>query len=54
MDELTVYMNEIRNEAEYLDSAERLKTIYKEIVRLIVKKEEYEKLIDDYLRNKNS
>ena len=42
----------IRNENEYISAKQDLKTIYKEILRLVIKKEEYEERIDEYLNNK--
>ena len=41
----------IRNEAEYKDASARLKSIYREILKLVIKKEEYEEQISEYLKN---
>jgi hypothetical protein len=46
-------MNKIQDEHEYISAKEDLKTIYKEILRLVIKKEEYEERIEEYL-NKNT
>ena len=40
----------IRNETEYNDASARLKVIYREIMKLLIKKEEYEEQIDEYLK----
>ena len=48
------FMDKINNEDEYLASAKKLKKIHQEIIRLIIKKEEYEIMIDEYLRSKKS
>ena len=40
----------IRNESEYNDASARLKVIYREIMKLVIKKEEYEEQIDEYLK----
>ena len=42
----------IRNETEYNDVSAKLKLIYREIIKLVIKKEEYEEQIDEYLREK--
>ena len=42
----------IRNETEYKDACARLKAIYREIMKLLIKKEGYEEQIDAYLKNK--
>lgn len=44
----------IRNESEYKDASARLKTIYREIMKLVIKKEEYEEQINEYLKHKSS
>ena len=49
-----MYMDRIRNEEEYLESSKELRIIYKEIIRLIIKKEEYEKMIEEYLRTRDN
>ena len=48
----TVMMDKIHNEHEYISAKENLKTIYKEILRLVIKKEEYEEKIEEYLNRK--
>jgi len=48
----TINMDKIQNEQEYIESSQKLRIIYKEIIRLIIKKEEYEKLIEEYLQTK--
>ena len=42
----------IRNETEYNEASARLKIIYREIMKLLIKKEEYEEEIDAYLKKK--
>ena len=42
----------IRNEIEYKDASEKLKTLYREILKLVIKKEEFEEQIEDYLKRK--
>ena len=42
----------IRNETEYNTASARLKIIYREIMKLLIKKEEYEEEIDAYLKKK--
>jgi hypothetical protein len=44
-----IMMDKIRNEHEYISAKEDLKIIYKEILRLVIKKEEYEEKIEEYL-----
>ncbi len=46
-----IMMEKINNENEYMSAKENLKTIYKEILRLVIKKEEYEEKIEEYLNN---
>ena len=46
-----IMLNKISNENEYMSAKEDLKTIYKEILRLVIKKEEYEERIEEYLNN---
>jgi hypothetical protein len=48
----TITMDKIHNEHEYISAKEDLKTIYKEILRLVIKKEEYEEKIEEYLNRK--
>jgi hypothetical protein len=45
--------NIINNEAEYHDISERLRKIDRSIIQLILIKEEYEKMIKEYLRNRD-
>ena len=47
-----IMMDKIHNEHEYISAKEDLKTIYKEILRLVIKKEEYEEKIEEYLNKK--
>jgi len=42
----------IRNEQDLRTARENLKTIYKEIIKLVIKKEEFEERIEEYLNNK--
>ena len=45
MKNLNLYTDKIHNEQEYIELTRTLKVIYREIIRLILKKEEYEKKI---------
>jgi hypothetical protein len=47
-----IMTDKIQNEHEYISAKEDLKTIYKEILRLVIKKEEYEEKIEEYLNKK--
>jgi len=47
-----IIMDKIHDEHEYFSAKEDLKTIYKEILRLVIKKEEYEEKIEEYLNKK--
>jgi hypothetical protein len=47
-----IMMDKIHNEQQYISAKEDLKTIYKEILRLVIKKEEYEEKIEEYLNKK--
>lgn len=47
-----IMTEKIRNEQDLLTARENLKTIYKEIMRLVIKKEECEERIEEYLNNK--
>ena len=47
-----IMMDKIHDEHEYISAREDLKTIYKEILRLVIKKEEYEEKIEEYLNKK--
>ena len=51
MENLYLYMDKIQNNEEYLESSRKLRVLYKEIIRLIIKKEKYEKMIEEYLKN---
>ena len=42
----------IRNEQDLISARENLKTIYREIIRLVIKKEEFEERIEEYLNHK--
>jgi hypothetical protein len=44
-----IMMDKIQDEHQYISAKEDLKTIYKEILRLVIKKEEYEEKIEEYL-----
>jgi hypothetical protein len=45
--------NMISNEQEYHDISERLRKIDRSIIQLILIKEEYERMIKDYLRQRD-
>ena len=47
-----IMMDKIHNEQQYMSAKEDLKTIYKEILRLVIKKEEYEEKIEEYLNKR--
>ncbi len=42
----------IRNQKELDSAREKLKYIYREIIKLVIKKEEFEESIEEYLRKK--
>ena len=42
----------IRNEQDLLAARKSLKTIYREIIRLVIKKEEFEEKIQEYINKK--
>ncbi|MFC2113378.1 hypothetical protein ACFLTA_08935 [Bacteroidota bacterium] len=42
----------IRNEQDLLAARKNLKTIYREIIRLVLKKEEFEEKIQEYINKK--
>ena len=42
----------IRNEKDLLEARKNLKTIYREIIRLVIKKEEFEERIQEYINKK--
>jgi len=43
----------IRNEQDLNSAKENLKYIYREILKLVIKKEEFEESIEEYLKKKN-
>jgi hypothetical protein len=45
--------NVISNENEYHDISDRLRKIDRSIIQLILIKEEYERMIKEYLRNRD-
>jgi hypothetical protein len=47
-----IMMDKIHTEQQYISAKEDLKTIYKEILRLVIKKEEYEERIEEYLNTR--
>jgi hypothetical protein len=52
MQNLLSMTEKIRNEEDLLTARENLKTIYREIIRLVIKKEEFEERIEEYLNGK--
>lgn len=42
----------IRNDQDLTNAKENLKSIYREIIRLVLKKEEFEERIEEYLSRK--
>jgi hypothetical protein len=44
----------IRNETEFNDANNKLKSIYREIMKLVISKEEYEEKIQEYLKQKSN
>ena len=54
MDNSLTLMDMINNEEEYIAFTKKLKKIHQEIIRLIIQKEEYELMIEEYLRSKES
>jgi hypothetical protein len=52
MQNLLIMTEKIRNEEDLLTARENLKTIYREIIRLVIKKEEFEERIEEYLNGK--
>lgn len=42
----------IRNEHELNSAREKLKLIYRDILKLVIKKEEFEESIEEYLKKK--
>jgi len=51
--ELSMEKSEIQDDHEYHDISERLRIIDRTIVQLIMIKEEYERKIEEYLRNRD-
>ena len=47
-----IMTEKIRSEKDLTNARETLKIIYKEIIRLVIKKEEFEESIDEYLKRK--
>jgi hypothetical protein len=47
-----IMTEKIRNEEDLLNARENLKTIYREIIRLVIKKEEFEEKIQEYLNSR--
>jgi hypothetical protein len=47
-----IMTEKIRNDEELQAARENLRTIYREIVRLVMKKEEFEERIEEYLNKK--
>lgn len=47
-----IMTEKIRNDKELQAARENLRTIYREIVRLVMKKEEFEERIEEYLNKK--
>jgi len=54
MQNSVIMPGKIRNETEYNDANAKLKSIYREIMRLVIRKEEYEEQIQDYLKKKSN
>lgn len=52
MQNLSIMSEKIRNEEELLNARENLKNIYREIIKLVIKKEECEEQIEEYLNNR--
>jgi hypothetical protein len=46
--------NDIPDDQEYHEMSERLRDINRAIIQLILIKEEYEKMIEDYLKNREN
>ena len=42
----------IRNEQDLISAKENLKYLYREILKLVIKKEEFEENIEEYLKKK--
>ena len=54
MQKSIIMPGKIRNEAEYNDVNNKLKSIYREIMKLVISKEEYEEQIQEYLKEKSN
>ena len=52
MQNILTMTEKIRNEQDLLTARENLKTIYREIIKLVIKKEEFEERIEEYLNKK--
>ena len=52
MQNILTMTEKIRNEQDLLAARENLKTIYREIIKLAIKKEEFEERIEEYLNKK--
>jgi len=52
MQNILIMTEKIRNEQDLLAARENLKTIYREIIKLAIKKEEFEERIEEYLKKK--
>jgi len=52
MQNILIMTGKIRNEQDLLAARENLKTIYREIIKLAIKKEEFEERIEEYLNKK--
>ena len=53
MQNSVIMPGKIRNETEYNDANTKLKSIYREIMKLVIRKEEYEEKIQEYLKEKS-
>jgi hypothetical protein len=53
MQTLLTETNGIHDDHEYHDISERLRQVDRAIIQLIVIKEEYEKMIEEYLQDRN-
>jgi len=52
MQNILTMTEKIRNEQDLLTARENLKTLYREIIKLVIKKEEFEERIEEYLNKK--
>ena len=53
MQKSVIMPGKIRNETEYNDAIAKLKSIYREIMKLVIRKDEYEERIQEYLKKKS-